>query len=563
MKYTYYFIIFILLSVGTSYAQKENYLNLTVTGKDSLETSIIREVFNKSKFKSYDSLTTYVSKKIITLQKKGFIDLQKKPGEKISDSVLTITIYLNKKYEHLTIYYDQKQLPIATIKQISKVYTDSTFALPFEKITTSLLQINEFYSNSGNPFTSVTLKNIRKRDSEVTALLQIQKSKQRKTNKVIVKNYLKFPRSFLKYYSGLKNGKTFSKDLIVEKSKLLDNLQFVNNIKEPEVLFTKDSTIVYLYLDKVPANVFDGFIGFSNDSESQDFELNGNINVTLLNNLNFGEELFINYKANGGEQQRFKISTKLPYLFKSPVGINAGLTIFRQDSTFVTTDQQLNLTYQATPKSSITLGYERSTSNSLLDTLAPTNIIDYTSNFVKGGVTYQIPRSHNFFPIKLGIQTSISTGNRNSNNTTINQQKGNFILSYTPALNSRNFIYFENQSALILSDSVFTNELYRFGGLTSIRGFEENSINSSLYSVFRTEYRYLLSSNLYIHSILDFAYFEDNTTNLSSNLSTVGFGIAFNTKTGIFKLQFANGKTDETNFKFSNTKVHLSLLARF
>ena len=39
-----------------------------------------------------------------------------------------------------------------------------------------------------------------------------------------------------------------------KKTKKLDNLIFANQTKPPEVLFTKDSTTVYLYLEKTKSN---------------------------------------------------------------------------------------------------------------------------------------------------------------------------------------------------------------------------------------------------------------------------------------------------------------------
>ena len=55
----------------------------------------------------------------------------------------------------------------------------------------------------------------------------------------------------------------------------------------------------------------------------------------------------------------------------------------------------------------------------------------------------------------------------------------------------------------IESETYLSNELIRFGGINSIRGFEENSIDASRLGVLASEYRYQLSPNLYIHSIIE------------------------------------------------------------
>ena len=66
-----------------------------------------------------------------------------------------------------------------------------------------------------------------------------------------------------------------------------------SEIKKPEILFTKDSTIIYLYLKKEKSNSFEGFLGFSTNQQSNKIELNGNIDLKLISNLNSGEELHL------------------------------------------------------------------------------------------------------------------------------------------------------------------------------------------------------------------------------------------------------------------------------
>ncbi len=50
-------------------------------------------------------------------------------------------------------------------------------------------------------------------------------------------------------------------------------------------------------------------------------------------------------------------------------------------------------------------------------------------------------------------------------------------MSHHLELNSKNSIFIKNQSYYLQSDSYVINELYRFGGINSIRGFNENSLD--------------------------------------------------------------------------------------
>ena len=43
-----------------------------------------------------------------------------------------------------------------------------------------------------------------------------------------------------------------------------------------------------------------------NNEETNRLQFNGYLNLELNNNLNFGEQLLVNYKADGNEQQNFR-----------------------------------------------------------------------------------------------------------------------------------------------------------------------------------------------------------------------------------------------------------------
>jgi len=130
-------------------------------------------------------------------------------------------------------------------------------------------------------------------------------------------------------------------------------------------------------------------------------------------------------------------------------------------------------------------------------------------------------------------------------------------------LNNKNAIYLRTKGSYLISDSYYENELFRFGGINSIRGFEENSLFASLFSFINSEYRFQLSNSIYIHSIFDAGYFENKITDTQQKLFGYGFGFGILTNAGLFKLNYANGKTEDSNFKLSNSKVHLSLTANF
>ena len=96
-----------------------------------------------------------------------------------------------------------------------------------------------------------------------------------------------------------------------------------------------------------------------------------------------------------------------------------------------------------------------------------------------------------------------------------------------------------------------------------MRGFLENNIDASLVSVLNTEYRFLLNQQTYVHSIIDLGYFENKSVNQKEKLYSFGVGLGMTTKAGILKFSLANGNIEGQAFKFSNSKIHLSLTSQF
>src|SRR5690606_1882469 len=168
----------------------------------------------------------------------------------------------------------------------------------------------------------------------------------------------------------------------------------------------------------------DGILGFATDEETQKLALNGYLNLELNNNLNFGEQLLINYKADGQEQVNFRTKLTLPYLFKTPFGISGELKIFKRDSTFITTEQQLRATYQINPKSTTYIGYKGYDSSNLLDeVIAGTPIEDFKSKFFIFGGTYIKTQNRALFPVKTSILLDAGIGSREKEITTENQMR--------------------------------------------------------------------------------------------------------------------------------------------
>ncbi|HRD40682.1 MAG TPA: BamA/TamA family outer membrane protein, partial [Bacteroidia bacterium] len=112
---------------------------------------------------------------------------------------------------------------------------------------------------------------------------------------------------------------------------------------------------------------------------------------------------------------------------------------------------------------------------------------------------------------------------------------------------------------------VFKNELFRIGGLRTLRGFDEESIFASTYVIPTIEYRFLFSQNSNILLFAEGAWYENNSNgNYNSDMPySVGAGINFDTKAGIFSLNYALGSQQGNPIDIRAGKIHFGLTALF
>lgn len=530
--------------------------DLTSAFKDSLN-------FIQS-FKDFNSLKAEADSLQSRMNRLGYIDAELLTLQKAGDSLFTAEYLLGRKFNYLKVYFGNGDFSKRQLLQLSGIVKDSFFVLPFSESETALRRLNQIQSEKGNAFGRLQLQNIRKKGDTLTATLKREDGSRRLIDSIAIRGYEKFPVSFIRYYAGIKKGMPFDRQLITEQAGILNSLGFVNSLKPPEVLFREESTTVFFYLEKRNNNLFDGILGFATDEESGNIQFNGYLNLELNNNLNFGEQLLINYKADGNEQQNFRTRVRLPYLFKSPVGAELELRIFKRDSTFSTTDQSIKVNYQLNPRTTVYAGYKANESSNLLDdAIAGIAVDDYTGSFFLGGLGYVRNQDDLLWPQKTAVTIDGEFGSRERDSLTEGQTRLFLNAAHIIELNYNNAVFLRNTTGALLSDSYLTNELFRFGGINSIRGFNENSIDASLYSVLNTEYRYRFNQGFYMHSIVDLGYFENKIFDQKERLYSFGIGLGILTKAGVLKFNFANGISEDQDFKFSNTKIHLSLTSRF
>ena len=424
-------------------------------------------------------------------------------------------------------------------------------------------EISEKYRSQGFVFNRVKSQFKGMKGDIPQVELSVIKSDQRKIDGIVFKGYEKVPKRFIKNLEKEYLGKNYQENTLAKLNQSLQNHPFILLDKAPQTLFTKDSTNVFLFAQKKKSNSFDGVIGFGND-KTEKFTFNGSLNLNFRNMFNGFESVNIFWQRNPDKGQTFDLQTDIPYLFKSNIGGNFKVNIFRQDSTYanVKITPAFYLHLNSKQKIGLRGTFETST---VLDSLYVQGR-DYNKKGVGLWYDYSEPSEVELFLHKTRIRAEADyiTTNYSAENITANQT--NFFISGERNFHIKGNIYLNlrSESALLNSKNNFAiNELLRFGGWNSFRGFNENALYADFYYYGTAEYRYLVGNQAFFDVFAQYGELQNKSLGLKPKLYSFGLGFNFILPIGLMSFQISNGNEFGNPIKFGDTKIHWGILSRF
>jgi len=135
---------------------------------------------------------------------------------------------------------------------------------------------------------------------------------------------------------------------------------------------------------------------------------------------------------------------------------------------------------------------------------------------------------------------------------------------FVPFLKHNTFMQ-RMQVGWLQNEQLFQNELFRIGGIKTLRGFDIEALFASFYAVYTAEYRFLLEQNSYLFAFSDIAYYENTSLGKRIFDQPIGFGagISFETRAGIFSFSYALGREKQNPVLLRTGKVHFGLVNYF
>lgn len=542
MRFLFYIIVFFLQSICL-FGQEKSFHFFRYNNETK---SYTKDFEHKNLQSTLDSL-----------QKIGYYTLT-------IDSIKNENIYLNKGKLYQTIW----------VKNNETFQTKNDY-FPTNNLDSILTKISTENTNQGYPFAQIKIIPKGFENNEQKIELVLDKGNLRTIDGVKLVGYEKLDKGYIKHGLNIKRGEIYNEEKLANISNLMNQTNFISEVQKPQTLFRKDSTILYLYPEKVRSNYFDGVLGFGTD-DNGDFRLNGNVKLSLNNVFNGMEEIRLNWIGTANKNTSLDICVKIPYLFKSAIGSETTFKLFKQDSVFVNINFSERLFYQLNLSSNIGVSGIVKSSNFLLDddSFLKTSYDDYSKIGVGLSYNYFVKHPFRLMEGKSYLNVLVNSIRKKEKNfswtedienKTVNQYEIGLKTYRLFELHPKHFIKGTVEFAGLLTkdDDFSENELYRIGGFGSIRGFNEESITANMYGIASMDYRFVPNEAFYIGLFADYAFIDNKRANINTSLLSFGTGISFLTKMGIFNLSYAVGKTEETSFDFKESKIHFGILSQF
>lgn len=547
-------------------------------------TNDFDNVFKKINFKEkhYDSLSIVneLQKVVKAMHSKSYL-LASYDSVFIQGKTVNAMLSLGKTFKWATLR--KGNLNEEFIRKVDfkeKIFRGAKFS--YEEVSKLENKILQFAENNGYPFATIQLDSINIEEESINASLKFTPNIQIVFDSVGVIGDAQINRRFLANYLQIKKGELFDQSRIDKIKPLLQKLNIAIIKRPPEIRFINGKAFVYLFLDAKRTTSIDGIAGLQQDEFNKDkLLLTGEFNVNLRNIFQSGKQAEIHWKKLNRGTSSLQAAYNQPALFGSPVELNSSFRFLDQDSTFLTVNPRVGFKYNFIKYGA--LGFFLELNNTRLqDTSIFSDAITLPpfadSKLRLYGLSYDWNNLDNFFVPRKGLILGVegSVGNKTIQKVLAEelyegvklktlQIQGNGKIENHIQI-KKNFTFVQRViGAWTINDRLFFNDLYRIGGINSLRGFRDYSFFASKYAVETLEFRIFTEESSYFMVFADYGQYVTEVEGAFEQNTPLGFGggLSFTTRAGIFNMVYALGREKGGSINFNNSVVNFGLVSRF
>ena len=500
-----------------------------------------------------------------------------------SDS-LSINAYLNFGAQYKWAHLKKGNVDEGVLSEIGfreKIYSDKP--IYFKSVKRLQEKLITYYENNGYPFASVKLDSIIISGESISAQLSLTKNANEKIDSIIIRGSAKISPVYMYNYLGVKPGNLYDEEQLQKVNTRIAELPFVRATKPAQVTFSNKFNKLILNLEKKRASQFNGIVGILPDNKTGKILFTGDVQLKLQNGLGRGELIDLNWQRLQTQTQNLKARIVYPFIFRSPFGVDYNFSLYKKDTTYLDVNQNIGLQYLLIGGNYLKIFYNNKTST-LLSTKGLENATTLPANADVRTNMYGIGFKFEKLDYRLNprrgysVVANVSAGSKNiRKNSKLNPvvydnlklnstiYNGDLTGSIFIPVADRSTVKVGVQAAFINGETTFQNELFRIGGLKTLRGFDEESIYASTFTIMSLEYRYILDQNSYLYLFGDGAWYENNEVSQYVHDTPFGFGagISFETKAGIFSINYALGRQFNNPIELKSGKIHFGIVNYF
>ena len=465
------------------------------------------------------------------------------------------------------------QLNDSTEKILQSIYSSQrsirkeTQAMSPAQYLRFMNQVLNFHLERGFPFCRVYLKHVETRTDVIEAELVVDRGPYYVWTEIHLKNELPVSTNTLQSIIGIRINDEYNEALFNAIEQRVIQTGIFALKKKSEVLFTNKGAELFVYLERVKASSAQGIVGFQPNPLTNAPTFTGDMQLKLINSVKHNESFQFAWKSIQPRTQAIQSSLIVPYLFKSPFGITGDFQLYKRDSSFLDVKSSLGIQFQFQNGWKLRANYyfvnssviSETNANPFFSKLANLKTNSYGLVLFQRKLDY-IPNPRKGFSVFIEGQL----GERKIEQSTESIWKSQATISYFLPLAGRMTFLTHLEVETYHAPSIYQNELYRFGGTNSLRGFNEESIFATTKAVLTFEYRFLLDRNSAVFAFFNQGFYENTSVNyVKDQPYGFGFGISAGTNLGIFRLAYALGSEFNNPIQLNSGKIHIGYISYF
>jgi len=433
-------------------------------------------------------------------------------------------------------------------------------------------------ANTGYPFATVTMDSSLMSKTEISGTLNYIPGQQVKNDTLSISNGFIKP-SFMSAHLGIKKGSVFNLDQFNSIEKRLSRMNYCQLAADPELNFSNGLAHTRIELTPVKANRIDAIIGLLPNQNGKQMMVTGFVDLDLQNLFKSGKRLTFLWRQFDQKSQILKLAYQHPNLFKSPVGLGLRFDLLKQDTTFLSRNFVISASLETkSAEMAIVMNFLASRVLGILPLemdkleLSDFNLQYYGFDFRQTTLDDPINPIEGYnwsLGINVGSKQVIENASIPAeayDSLKMNTVQLKFDLSgaYNQPLGSVFVAHLGMSAGSIINEStLFLNDLYRLGGINSLRGFNDLELFASSFMLFKIEARLLIGDKSRIFLFYDQAFTNNNVVNYQDAPFGFGAGLLIGLGSGTLQLAYALGKSNQQSLSLNQAKIHLGYVAKF